>query len=130
MAFITLEDETGQIESVAFPNIYQEMAGSLEANLPVYLEGKINLRNDQKSILIDTISLSLPKNIQKYDFVIEVPPKTSQSQLMDLNRLLKNNPNGHRGLIILPNGKKIPLSYGVRYNPDLQSQINRLLGIN
>jgi hypothetical protein len=46
---------------------------------------------------------------------------------MQLNTLLKNNPNGHRGLIILPNGKNIPLNYGVNYNENLQEQINNIL---
>jgi DNA polymerase-3 subunit alpha len=129
MAFVTLEDESGQIDSVIFPKAYEAVASFIQENIPVYLEGKISLRNDEKSILIDTISQTLPQNVQTYDFVIEVPASTSQSQLMDLNRLLKNNPNGHRGLIILPNGKKIPLTYGVRYTPDLQTQINQILSI-
>jgi hypothetical protein len=46
---------------------------------------------------------------------------------MKLNSLLKNNPNGHRGLIILPNGKNLPLSYGVNYNQELQEQIDSIL---
>jgi len=127
MAFVTLEDESGQIDSVIFPKVYDTVASFIQENMPVYLEGKISLRNDEKSILIDNISQSLPQNVQTYDFVIEVPQGTSQSQLMELNKLLKSNPNGHRGLIILPNGKKIPLTYGVRYNQDLQQQVDRIL---
>ena len=46
---------------------------------------------------------------------------------MDLNRLLKNNPNGHRGVIIMPTGKEIPLPYGVKYNLDLQKEIDLIL---
>ena len=46
---------------------------------------------------------------------------------MELNHLLKDNPNGHRGLIVLPNGKQIPLSYGVKYSPSLQKQIDSIL---
>jgi hypothetical protein len=48
---------------------------------------------------------------------------------MELNSLLRKNPNGHRGLIILPNGKNVPLSYGVKYNTDLQHHINNILKI-
>jgi DNA polymerase III subunit alpha len=127
MAFVTLEDDTGNIEAVVFPKTYEQFANLLEENKAVYIEGKTNTREDTLSILVDTISLKAPKNTDKYDFVITVPKTASQNQLMKLNTLLKNNPNGHKGLIILPNGKNLPLSYGVNYNQSLQKQIEDIL---
>jgi DNA polymerase-3 subunit alpha len=127
MAFITLQDETGEIEGVVFPKPYLANQALLTENMPIYLEGKLSTRNDTKSILVDTISEKLPDNTRTYDFIIEVPKDANQSQLMNLNQLLKNNPNGHRGLIILANGKQIPLSYGVKYSADLQLQIDTIL---
>jgi len=127
MAFITLEDETGTLESVVFPKTYERISNLLEENKAVYIEGKVNIREGNLSILIDSLTDKVPENNSKYDFVITVPQHASQSQLMKLNTLLKNNPNGHRGLIILPNGKNLPLSYGVNYNDDLQKQIDDIL---
>jgi DNA polymerase-3 subunit alpha len=127
MAFLTLEDETGTIESVIFPKTYERVVNLLAENKAVYIEGKVNIRDGGLSILIDTINETPPQTASKYDFVITVPTNASQNQLMKLNSLLKNNPNGHRGLIILPNGKNLPLSYGVNYNEDLQKQIDDIL---
>jgi len=127
MAFLTLEDETGTIESVVFPKTYERIVNLLAENKAVYIEGKVNIRDGGLSILIDTLNENPPQTASKYDFVITVPPTASQQQLMKLNSLLKNNPNGHRGLIILPNGKNLPLSYGVNYNDDLQKQIDDIL---
>jgi len=127
MAFLTLEDETGTIEAVVFPKTYERIVDLLAENKAVYVEGKVNIREGSLSILIDTLNENPPQTANKYDFVITVPTSASQSQLMKLNSLLKNNPNGHRGLIILPNGKNLPLSYGVNYNDDLQKQINDIL---
>jgi DNA polymerase-3 subunit alpha len=127
MAFVTLEDETGTIEAVVFPKTYERMSSLIAENKVVYIEGKINIREGTPSILIDYISEEVPKSKNKYDFVINVPKSASQSQLMQLNTLLKNNPNGHKGLIILPNGKNLPLSYGVNYNDKLQQQIDTIL---
>ena len=127
MAFITLEDETGTIEAVVFPKTYERMSNFLIENKVIYIEGKINIREGTPSILIDFISEDVPNTKNKYDFVINVPKSASQGQLMKLNTLLKNNPNGHRGLIILPNGKNIPLTYGVNYNEKLQQQIDTIL---
>lgn len=127
MAFLTLEDESSQVEAVIFPKAYETVANFITENKPVYVEGKISTRNDEKSILIDIVSETVPQNTSHYDFIIQIPQGTSQNQLMQLNQLLKNNPNGHRGLIILPNGQKLPLSFGVKYNPSLQDQINQIL---
>ncbi|MDD2483133.1 MAG: DNA polymerase III subunit alpha [Candidatus Shapirobacteria bacterium] len=127
MAFLTLEDETGKIEAVVFPKIFDIVESILAENKAYYIEGKTNIREGNFSILIDSISLDPPKTSSKYDFVITVPKSASQNQLMELNSLLKNNPNGHRGLIILPNGKNIPLNYGVNYNEKLQEQIDNIL---
>lgn len=129
MAFVTLRDETAQIEAVLFPKLYETLQDLLVENKPVFIEGKTNLRDNVLSILIDSISETPPKNIPKYDFTIQVPPKTTKTQLMNLNRLLKDNPNGHRGLIIMPDGKKIALSYGVNYTQKLQSEIGKILDL-
>ncbi len=127
MAFVTLTDETETIEAVVFPKIYEKIADLLKENKAVYIEGKTNMREGNLSILIDNLTDKAPKNTDKYDFVITVPQSASQSQLMQLNTLLKNNPNGHKGLIILPNGKNLPLNYGVNYNKKLQQQIDDIL---
>ncbi len=129
MAFVTLEDETGQIDAVVFPKTFQQTEEFLSENKPFYLEGRLTDRDDTLSVSIETISQEAPDQTKKYDFIIQVPPQTSQSTLMTLNQLLKNHPNGHRGLIILPNGKNFPLTYGVAYNPKLQAQIDTLLKI-
>jgi DNA polymerase-3 subunit alpha len=129
MAFVTLRDDTAQIEAVLFPKLFETLQNLLVENKPVFIEGKTNLRDNVMSILIDSISETPPKNIPKFDFTIQVPAKTTKTQLMNLNRLLKDNPNGHRGLIIMPDGKKIALSYGVNYTSKLQSEIDKVLDL-
>ena len=129
MAFITLEDETGRMETVVFPKTFEQVEGLLIENQAIYIEGKLNLRDGELSILADTISHQPPDNSTAYDFVIRIPKGTNQNKLVQLNRLLKKHPNGHKGLIILPNGKNLPLSYGVKYNSALQEQIDFILGL-
>ena len=127
MAFLTLEDETAKIETVIFPKIFEKCQSLLIENKAVYIEGKISHRNNEVSILVDIIDTKAPDDSDTYDFIIKIPPHTSQGKLMKLNHLLKQNPDGHHGLIILENGKKIPLSYGVNYNQALQQQIDQIL---
>lgn len=127
MAFVTIEDETGKIEVVVFPKTFETSSQLIIDQKPIYLEAKTNIRDGNLSLIADTISASPPNTSSQYDFVINVPKGTSQSQLMELNRLLKNNPNGHRGLLVLETGKHLSIPYGVKYTPDLQNQIDTIL---
>lgn len=129
MAFLSLEDETGKIEAVIFPKTFQLAEDLLAQNQPFYFEGRLTDRDETLSLALDLVSENPPAPTPKFDFIIRVPPSTSQAQLIKLNQLLKDHPNGHRGLIILPNGKNIPLTYGVKYTPSLQKQIDTILKI-
>ena len=128
MAFVSLEDESDKIEGVIFPKIYEAFANFLQENKAVYIEGKISDKNEEKSIIVDFIDEKAPLKNQKYDFTIEIPPKTNPSKIMEINNLLKKNPNGHFGLIIiLENGKNIPIPYGVNYTKELKEKIDIIL---
>ncbi|MFZ2153205.1 MAG: DNA polymerase III subunit alpha [Microgenomates group bacterium] len=127
MAFVTLEDSSGTVDAVIFPKAFEQYQSVALENHPLYFEGKLSFKDDQPAILIDIISATLPENTKTFDFVINVPKGTSQTQLMNLNQLLKQNPNGHRGQIILSNGKNIVIPYGVNYNSALQDKIDSIL---
>ena len=139
MAFVTLTDQTNKIEAVVFPRTFEQVEKILIEDAVLFFQGKINIRDEQKSIIINTISnpsIQIPKQNQtkkstkkpdKPDFIITIPPKTNQSQLMELNKLLKNNPNSLVGVIKMPTGKIIDISYGVNYTLDLQQKIDKIL---
>lgn len=50
MAFATLSDNSGQIESVIFPKIFNDIETLLAENKAFYIEGKINVREGETSI--------------------------------------------------------------------------------
>jgi DNA polymerase-3 subunit alpha len=128
MAFVTLEDETDKIDGVLFPKPYEVFSSIIAENKPIYVEGKISEKDDQKSILIDLLDDKAPLKNKKYDFIIEIPTKTNPSKIMKINNLLKKHPNGHFGLIvILENGKNIPIPFGVDYNDELKKEIDTIL---
>jgi DNA polymerase-3 subunit alpha len=56
MAFVTLEDMTGQVEVVVFPRAYERAGEALEADAPVLLvSGKLQLRDDVPKVLADEV---------------------------------------------------------------------------
>ncbi|RLC35559.1 DNA polymerase III subunit alpha [Candidatus Shapirobacteria bacterium] len=130
MAFLTLEDETGKIEAVVFPKLFEEKQNLIVDDKVILIEGKLNDRDGQISIIIEGLNDKMEQVKSEFDFTIKIPTGTSQQQLMQLNQLLKQSPNGHKGLIIMPNGKNIKLAYGVNYSDQLQQQIDKILNIN
>ena len=53
MAFVQLSNKTDSIEMVAFPEVFQNNKDLLEPGSCVAIKGKLNIRNDEPSILID-----------------------------------------------------------------------------
>lgn len=52
MAFVQVEDATGVLEAVVFPNIYRQAAPFLQEGRPIVLRGKINIREEESPKII------------------------------------------------------------------------------
>ncbi|MFA5136693.1 MAG: DNA polymerase III subunit alpha [Patescibacteria group bacterium] len=53
MAFITVYDETGSIEVIVFPKLFDKMKSFLLLNQTIILKGKVNEKDDQLSIILE-----------------------------------------------------------------------------
>ncbi len=61
MAFVKLGNLTDSIEMVTFPETYQTYKELLTPGTCVAIKGKLNIRNDEPSILVDRIKKLIPK---------------------------------------------------------------------
>jgi DNA polymerase-3 subunit alpha len=61
MAFVKLANKSDDIEMVAFPGVFSEARELLEPGTCVAVKGKLNIRNDEPSILVDRIKSLAPK---------------------------------------------------------------------
>jgi len=61
MAFVVLEDLTHQIEMVAFPETYVALKEVLVEGSCVAVKGKLSIRNDEPSIMLDKAKSLAPK---------------------------------------------------------------------
>ena len=52
MAFVTLEDMTGQIESLVFPRVFEKYRPLLNEDAAVVISGKISVREDEAPKLL------------------------------------------------------------------------------
>ncbi len=55
MAFIKLEDLTGSIEAVAFPETWKTYAMMLQPDKTVAIKGKVSIREGERTIIIDNV---------------------------------------------------------------------------
>ncbi len=60
MAFIKLVDQTDSIELTAFPGVYAEQKDILQPGICVAIKGKLDIRNDEPSILVDRAKALVP----------------------------------------------------------------------
>jgi len=55
MAFVKLEDLSGSIEAVAFPETYKNFAALLQVDKTIAVKGKVKIRDGERSIVIDNV---------------------------------------------------------------------------
>lgn len=55
MAFIKLEDLSGTIEAVAFPETWKTYVAMLQPDKTVAIKGKVNIREGERTIIIDNV---------------------------------------------------------------------------
>lgn len=55
MCFLTLEDGSGEVEAVVFPDLYLVTAKKLVENVIVYISGKIAVKDESVSVICDNI---------------------------------------------------------------------------
>jgi DNA polymerase-3 subunit alpha len=55
MAFVKLSDQKNSIELTAFPSVFAEQKELLQPGMCVAIKGKLDIRNDEPSILVDRV---------------------------------------------------------------------------
>ncbi|KXK26415.1 MAG: DNA polymerase III subunit alpha [candidate division WS6 bacterium OLB20] len=125
MAFVELEDIDGKFDCVMFTNAYDQLRDKLGDPNPVVVVGKVSLRNDEFSVIIDDL---IP--IQEYntsdEITISILEETNKDRLLELKTVIKENP-GHFKLKIVygtpMNRKEIVRT--IEPKPDVLAVINR-----
>jgi len=131
MAFVSLEDETGQVELVVFPNTFSQTKKFLRVDKIIITEAKVEKREKKTSLIVEKITNASQKKaieqLTKADFVIEVPAGTPGQLLVKLNSLLKSHPGKKQGIIRFPNGKEVKIPFGVNWTAELKMEIKEIL---
>lgn len=133
MAFISLSDETSEIETVIFPSLYERARGILDKDQVVLVEGKVDKREEELSFLADTIELFDPNNMSNLETVeIHIPKGVGTAVLQNVNRVLRGFPGNIPVVLVLPNGgsqlRRMNLPFSIDPVPNLENEIQKILG--
>ncbi len=134
MAFGTLEDESGSIDVVIFPKLFEEIGAKLNQDMVLLIKGKVDEREGEAQLIAEKITVpdesllsAIPED-KKHELFI--PRKTSQETMKELGKLLKSHKGEDRIVILIPNGstpKRMLLPYGVAWDKELENKVNKLL---
>jgi DNA polymerase III subunit alpha len=128
MAFAKLEDETGKVNIVIFPKIYQEKKTVWAESTPVLITAKVDFRDDEVNLLVDSVETKESIKKMKQDFFIKIPEGTDVNKLKDLKTTFLQNPGDSKvTLKFSGTGREITLAYGVSWSKDLSHKIDTLL---
>lgn len=77
MCFLSLEDMSGCMDAVVFPNLYQSCAGRLRQDTILYLTGRISRKEDTVSFICDSIreEREFPQILQQMQLCIKIEEK-------------------------------------------------------
>ncbi len=139
MAFIKVSDGFGALEGVVFPKLYVECKNCLERDNVVLITAKIDKREDEISLIVDSLEVFDPELARKAEkayiaengIEIQVPPGTDMKVLQQVNQTLRGFPGDVRVSILLPNGgskRRMVLPFNINPDMGLESEIKNLLG--
>ena len=142
MGFFTLEDQTGQVECLMFPKVYEKYSRSLNEDQAVLVTGRLSVREEEDiKLLADTVE-PLENSGEKVpdtrtdaqiakDSKTKIYVRLKRSQMADVQRLLSSMPGNIPVYFNLPDeGITLlcPRSFWVKNAGDAHSALLYLVG--
>lgn len=117
MAFITLSDETSDMEAVMFPELYRNEKRWLKEEVMIFLRGKVTERNNQVQLVLDMIEpFQETKLSEKKEQLFIRVNETNRSDVMGLMKKIVQEYHGDAGIIIYDEVKNEAYRLTSEYN--------------
>jgi len=134
MAFVKVDDGTGQIDLVVFPKIFKSTRDFWLAGKPLLVVGKVDFRDETPSILVENIeTLSSLNEKKQRDVFIKIPGNADANSLKRLKELLTNNLGDQYAYLLFDASggekrvKKVKLPFQISWNETLAKGIADIL---
>ncbi|HJX02010.1 MAG TPA: DNA polymerase III subunit alpha, partial [Candidatus Humimicrobiaceae bacterium] len=130
MAFVKVEDETGRLDLIVFPKIFEKKKNLILGNKPLLVSGHVDIRDENTSLIVEDIfdSSNLSDNSQDH-FYIRIPKDTDKVKLNSIKKTLIENPGNQKVSLIFEGSKnrKYELPIRITWNQNLSRIISDIL---
>lgn len=136
MAILTLEDLEGEVEVLVWPKVYPKAVSHLEVDSPVFIKGKVNLKEETPRIEAEEV-ISLQEVQEKYTRVVLIhlfSAGLTEDALDSLKKILVRFPGKTMASLVFssPGRKETVVSLGREFrvtpSEELTRGIEELLG--
>ncbi|MFS0654595.1 DNA polymerase III subunit alpha [Bacillus sp. 179-C3.3 HS] len=133
MAFVTFGDETGEMEGVVFPEQFRKLSPLLEEGAMLYVEGRIEHRNDSSQIIVQEAVLLEEMDTKKAEAVyIRVKEENHTQELLEQVKRVISQHRGEADVYLYYEKQKktmrLPDAYKVHTDHAVIFQLKELLG--
>ncbi len=141
MAIVKLEDLTGTVEAVCFPDTFEQVSELLENDAILEATGKVDRRNDETQIIVDSLSRELPEfesDRNKEEPVVTVRLPGSEDVWGDISLMQRIDAvlRDHEGSTLLefhlPRGSRVirlrSRSRKIEWSDEFRQEMQALLG--
>ncbi|KKR11528.1 MAG: polymerase III, alpha subunit protein [Candidatus Woesebacteria bacterium GW2011_GWA1_39_21] len=124
MSFMKVEDETGSLEVVIFPGVFEKYKNTLNEGRAILIKGKVDEKNDKPAFLADDIQIEPDEDI----ITIVIKDSNDVESLKRLKKFLLTIP-GRNGVSLLfeKNNFRKKLSIKINWNEENARQISSIL---
>ena len=93
MAFLSIEDKTAKTDAIVFPKTYKTLKDSLDENKAMLVVGRLNLRDGEKSIVIQKAKqVDEKKYSSKFDGVtFKITTSHTEKEVAELKDFIQNS---------------------------------------
>jgi DNA polymerase III subunit alpha len=152
MAFVKLDDGTGEVEVVVFPRTYAESRHKWIKDTPIMVEAKLDERDGETKLLCEKVTPLSPDNVAEVrdmlalgggsiknatvevkaeTVTVQVPPTMAPSVAERLKETFEKYPGTRKVILQVNDGgslKRIKTNYGVAVSSDLIVAVEQLVG--
>lgn len=135
MAFLTLSDESGEIEAVTFPTIYRKFSTSLQKGTVLLVEGKVELRDQRLQLIVkNVLSIDELKSMKEdsSSLYLKIEPIHKEgTTIQKVNAILKKYHGSTPVIIYYVDEKKtykLQQDSWINSNEECLSRLKELLG--
>jgi DNA polymerase-3 subunit alpha len=129
MAFVKVKDDTGLIELVVFPKIFQTTRSTWVDNKPLLISGRIDLRDEEPSIIVNQIETKKDVKESKDRLFIRIPKGVTPNNLSLLKDVLVSSPGNQKVTLLFEgnNERKVNLRFKINWSDSLALRITKAL---